>query len=246
MVRPSLLCCLVFGCSPSGTDLGPAVMGVYLANETDVLGLFQLRSGMGIAVGLETSTRPDGDDLFDEGLVQFDTSGTWVDAPKVGDGLFRTGFDDAILLPEVGRPVRLQMERDGQLLTLEAEVPPTLRLPLKSLSARRGQDLVIDLPTRWYEQYDHVITHLLYEDGSVAYDTRPTSAGGWLDELASPPKPRNLTIPKEVFEPQDDLILAVSFLSQLDSEAVFSDNLNQPVSGFWAGSAWLIPVAVGR
>jgi hypothetical protein len=250
MHRLSLLLCLA-ACVPQGTDLGPAVVGVYLANETDVAGLFQLRSGMGIGVALRTGTVGEGRD-DDEGLwvdgaeLALRTDERWVEAPALAPGLHTTRFEDALQLPEQGQPVELEAWVDGQRLALSAEVPPVLRLPLAAYSVPRGEDLVVPLPDDWSDRYDHVVSHVLSSAGEVVWHDRPSTPGAWLDTFTDPPRPRRLTVPAQALQGHEELVLAVAFLTQLDTVAQFEGPLNEPVSGLWAGSSWLVPLRVTR
>lgn len=232
-------------CTPSaGTDLGPGVLAIYVANETDVAGLFSLRAGFGVAVGLEVSTDPArGGAPLEGGAVAVATvPDQWVDADEVGAGLYRTPLDAALRLPEAGDPVTVAMAHEGRSFGLSVAVPPTLRLPLTAYRVPAGEALVVDLPEGWADRYDHLVATLLTPDGEVVWDSLPTTADGWLDTLARPPRPATLRVPAAALDAER--VLAVAFLRQMDPEVAYEGALNEPVSGLWAGSAWLVPVEV--
>lgn len=235
------------GCAGgSGTDLGPGVLAVYVANETDVAGLFALRAGFGVAVGIEVSTDPahGGAPLEGAQAAVATVPGDWVPAAEASPGLYLTGLDEALRLPEAGDPVGFDLVHEGRALGLSVAVPPTLRLPLTGYTVAEGESLVVDLPEGWSDRYDHVVATLLSPEGEVVWDSLPTSAGDWLDVLARPPRPTTLTVPAHAL--QGDRVLAVAFLRQMDLDVAYEGPINEPVSGLWAGSAWLVPVAVTR
>jgi len=219
------------------------VLALYLGNDTDVGTLLHLRSGTGVVFATEVTTDGFGPKGALRGAqVGVETGGILVAAPALSDGAYLTPLAQAASLAPTGRVGIAVAHRDREL-AMEGPVATVLRLPLTSYDGVAGEDLEVQLPERWWRTYPHVVSQLLDANGAVVWTDRPETLEAWIGQLSDPPHPRELRIPGDVLQP-GPYVLASCFLQQMDLEVAFDGPINEPFSGLWAGTAWLVPVAV--
>lgn len=236
---------LVSGCGPleRPSDLGPAVLALYLGNDTELLERAELRSGTAVVFATEVHSEGFGPrDALRGAFVEVETDGIMVGASALSPGAYVTAPREARNLAPTDH-VAVSVTHRGRSLALEGPVAPVLRLPLSAYVGAAGEDLEIELPTRWWRTYPHVVHQVLDAEGTVVWTDRPLDLTAWIERLSDPPRPQVLRIPGEALTPGPHL-LASCFLQQMDAELVFDGPINEPFSGLWAGTAWLVPLEV--
>jgi len=191
--------CLSVACADDEpTELGPAVLTIYLGNDTSLGSLLHLRSGLAMVFATEVDTdgvRPRDGLRRADVVVRADQLD--VPAPATAPGTYVTDVaraPDLALGPE--QEVTVAVEHQGRSLGLQGPVPEVLRLPFQSLSAPAGSDLVVPLPDRWWRTHPWVVTQLLdAATGQVLWTDRPADLAEWIDILSDPDKPRQVVVP---------------------------------------------------
>ncbi|MFT4624407.1 MAG: hypothetical protein ACI8PZ_003066 [Myxococcota bacterium] len=226
-------------------SLGPAVIGVFLGNDTDLAGFLHLRSGKVVVVAAETALSGiDADATITGATVTAEVGPRAVIAPEIGDGLYETPDGASTsLYATVGDRVGLELVGDDRL-GISAIVPPVLQLEIPLTAYPADEPMVVDFPKRWYDDYDQVLAQVYDEDGEMLWSNHPRNARGWLKVLSRSSIARKIELPKRILEPGETVVLAVTFLQQLDEDADLTGPLNEPASSFWAGTAWLLPIPV--
>lgn len=251
-MRPSsllpILILLVSACEDGQRgrqSLGPAVVGVFLGNDTDLAGFLHLRAGKVLVVAAETALSGiDADATITDATVTAEVRQQAVIAPEISDGLYETPDGASTsLYATVGDKVGFELVGDSRL-GISAVVPPVLQLEIPLTTYPADEPLVVDFPKRWYDDYDQVLAQVYDQDGEVLWTNHPRTARGWLKVFARSSIARKIEIPKRILEPGETVVLAVTFLEQLDQDATLTGPLNEPASGFWAGTAWLLPIPV--
>ena len=166
---------VALGCTPppdGPQDLGPAVVGVYLGNDTDLAGFLNLRAGKGVVIAAETGLSGiDADDPIAGAAVSVGVPGSTVTAAAVSPGLYETDSADAFDLYAPPGSVASVAVDDGDVLAVEAPLPPILVLTLGGDGPHpAGEPLVVRLPDGWTDDYDQVLAQVLDGDGVVEGD----------------------------------------------------------------------------
>jgi len=243
-VRRLLPIALVACAPPEGpTELGPAVLSIYLGNDTEVADIVHLRSGSALVFGTEVDTEGIGPrDAIRGASVEVRTGDTVVPAEGLGQGAYLTDLADARALAPTGE-VSVRLEKDGDVLGMTGPTPDVLVLPLEVLVGDAGEDLEVELPARWWRSYTHVITQVLDLDGRIVWTDRPESLDAWILRLADPPQPRRVVVPGRVLD-RGSYVIAAAFVDQMDGDLDFEGPINEPFSGLWAGTAQLVPLEI--
>ena len=93
------------------------------------------------------------------------------------------------------------------------------------------------------EEYDQLLGAVVDGNGNLTWDNRPTDVGGWVDFVIASNTPPQLAVPGAAFS-QEGQVYGVGALglARSRSEATFSSNLNQLLSGYLTGAGMVLPV----
>lgn len=233
------------GCAPQPLDLGPALFSVYLGSQTDLADLLSLRIDSWSVWMTDLRFGSPVDELpIDDAALRVAFGGSRIALETSGGGLYGAlSLGNAALSVPPGTWATVEAIEQGRFVSSSAQIPQVLRLEEEPGPVEAGEPLVVSLPGGWQGDYDHVLASLVTEQG-VVWSNHPSTLRGWLELASGPSEVTDLVVPTEVLAPGTEGALAVHFLRQLDREVIFTGPVNQPVSTFLAGTAWLVPVEV--
>jgi len=231
------------GCTSTDIYLGPAVVTIYLGNQSELTDTVTLETGTALVFATEVY----GDGIEDSDAivgaeVTARTDGEAVPAEDIGAGTYLTDIDEASeLAPGDDRLVSVSLTEAERTVGLTGPIPEVEALPFDLINVAAGDDLVVELPEGWWDDTPYVVNTLATESGQLLWTDRPERLRDWIETLADPEKPREVVVPGRVVE-EGSLLFASCFLRQLDRQVTFDGPINEPFSGLWAGTAKLVSV----